>query len=329
MFQYRHRVTADDIASHQKYGDVSAMRVLVTGSSGLVGTALMPFLSTGGHRVDRLVRGEAVESNSVSWDPAAGEIDSASLEGCDAVVHLAGASIADRRWTAAQKELIRSSRVAGTRLLCDALARLARPPQVLVCASAIGYYGDRGESAITEASEPGSGFLADVCREWEVATQPAAQAGIRVVNLRIGIVLSPACGALAKMLTPFRLGIAGKIGSGRLYMSWIAIDDLIGAIHHAIMNDELRGPVNATAPNPVTNAEFTKALGRVLGRPTILPMPALAARLAFGEMADALLLASTRVQPERLLSTDYSFRFTDLESALRHLLGRPSDSHNG
>lgn len=323
MFQYRHRVTADDVASHQKYRGVSPMRILMTGSSGLVGNSLMPFLTTGGHSVVRLVRRAApLAENIVSWDPSAGRIDAAGLEGCDAVVHLAGESIAARRWSAKQKDLISSSRVAGTRLLCESLARLAKPPQVLVSASAIGFYGDRGDSPMTEESAPGAGFLSEVCQEWEAATEPAARAGIRVVNLRIGIVLSPAGGALKKMLTPFRLGVAGKMGSGRQYMSWIALDDVIGAIHHAIMAPEVRGPVNATAPNPVTNYEFTKTLGRVLRRPTIFPMPAFAARLAFGEMADALLLASTRVEPARLLAAGYRFRFPNLEDALRHLLGR-------
>lgn len=322
MFQYRHRVTADDVKSHQRYQGVSAMRILVTGSSGLVGGSLVPFLTTGGHSVVRLVRGTAKTGDSVSWDPTAGQIDAAGLEGCDAVVHLAGESIAARRWSAKQKDLIRSSRVTGTRLLCESLARIAKPPQVLVSASAIGFYGDRGDSTMTESSAAGSGFLPDVCREWESETKPAVSAGIRVVHLRLGIVLSPAGGALAKMLTPFRMGVAGKIGSGRQYMSWIALDDVIGAIHHAIMNPEIHGAVNATAPNPVTNYEFTKTLGRVLRRPTIFPMPAFAARLAFGEMADALLLASTRVEPTRLLGTGYQFRFPKLEGALRHLLGR-------
>jgi hypothetical protein len=323
MFHYRHRVTADDVALHQEYREVSRMRILMTGSSGLVGGSLVPFLTTGGHGVVRLVRGAAAGSGEcVPWNPAAGQIDAAGLEGCDAVVHLAGESIAARRWSAKQKDLIRTSRVTGSRLLCESLARLARPPRVLVSASAIGFYGDRGDSTMTESSAAGSGFLPNVCREWEAATEPAVAAGIRVVHLRTGIVLSPAGGALAKMLTPFRMGVAGQMGSGRQYMSWIALDDVIGAIHHAIMNPELHGAVNATAPNPVTNYEFTKTLGRVLRRPTILPMPAFAARLAFGEMADALLLASTRVEPARLLGTGYQFRFPKLEGALRHLLGR-------
>ena len=237
-------------------------------------------------------------------------------------MHLAGENIAVRRWTPAQKARIRDSRVQGTRLLAQSLARLQQPPTVMVCASAIGFYGDRGEELLTEGSAPGSGFLTDTCRAWEAAAQPASEKDIRVVNLRLGVVLSPGGGALAKMLLPFRLGVGGKIGSGRQYMSWIEIDDVVGVIHYALTTDELRGPVNAVAPNPVTNREFTKTLGRVLSRPTIFPMPAFAARLAFGEMADELLLASTRVKPARLQNSGYYFRHPRLEDALRHLLGK-------
>lgn len=298
------------------------MKIAVSGSSGLVGSALVSFLSAGGHRVSRLVRSKPQPGSAdVHWDPAAGSVDAAGLEGLDAVVHLAGENIAGR-WTPEKKARIRDSRVKGTRLLTETLARLKQAPKVLVSASAIGYYGHRGDEALREDSPSGSGFLAEVCREWEAAAQPAAQKGIRVVSLRIGVVLSPAGGALARMLPPFRLGLGGKIGSGRQYMSWIGIDDLAGVIHHAVTNESLRGAVNAVAPRPVTNQEFTKTLGRVLGRPTIFPMPAFAARLAFGEMADELLLASTRVEPARLAVSGYIFRNPDLEGALRHLLGK-------
>lgn len=245
---------------------------------------------------------------------------SVGSEGPDAVVHLAGENIARARWSERQKALIRDSRVKGTRLLCDLLARYSPPPKALVCASAVGYYGDRADEILKEESAPGSGFLADVCREWEAATQPAVERGIRVVNLRIGIVLSPMGGALAKMLTPFKLGVGGTIGSGRQYMSWIALDDVVGAIHFALTNESLHGPVNAVAPNPVTNREFTHTLGRVLSRPTLFPMPAFAARLVLGEMADALLLASARVEPAQLLASGFTFRHPDLEAALRALL---------
>jgi uncharacterized protein (TIGR01777 family) len=259
---------------------------------------------------------------SLVWDPDSGRIDPAALEGFDAAVHLAGENIAGARWTFQQKARIRDSRIKGTRVLADALAGLSSPPGVVVSASAIGYYGDRGEELLTEESPPGEGYLSEVCREWEAATQPASRKGIRVVILRIGIVLTPAGGALARMLLPFKAGVGGIVGTGRQYMSWITLDDTIGAIHHAITSDSLRGPVNAAAPRPVTNREFTKTLGRVLGRPTLFPAPAFAFRLAFGEMADALLLASTRVSSDRLESSGYKFCHRELEGALRHLLGR-------
>ena len=298
------------------------MKILVSGSTGLVGSALVPFLSTGGHEVIRLVRGRPQPGEAaVPWDPQAGTIEAAGLEGLDAVVHLAGENVAGR-WTAAKKARIRSSRVAGTRLLAEALAGLKRPPRTLVCASAIGYYGDRGDEVLREETPSGAGFLAEVCREWEAAARPAAEKGLRVVHLRIGVVLSPAGGALARMLTPFKLGLGGRIGAGSQFMSWIAIDDLTGAVHHALTTESLRGPVNAVAPRPVTNREFTKTLGRVLGRPTLFPMPAFAARLAFGEMADELLLASARVEPAKLVTSGYRFRAPELEGALRRLLGK-------
>jgi uncharacterized protein (TIGR01777 family) len=298
------------------------MKILVSGSSGLVGSLLTPFLTTGGHEVIRLVRGNReVSPDRRAWDPSAGELEESALDGVDAVIHLAGENIAGR-WSAAKKERIRDSRVRGTRLLAERLAGKERRPQVLVCASAIGYYGDRGNALLTEDSTPGSGFLADVCQEWELAAKPAADAGMRVVHLRFGIILSSAGGALAQMLTPFRIGAGGRLGSGRQYMSWVGLDDVVGAIHHALIRDELSGPVNVVSPHPVRNIEFTKTLGRVLSRPTIFPMPAFAARLAFGEMADALLLASTRVVPARLEKTGYSFHHAELEDAIRHLLGR-------
>jgi hypothetical protein len=255
----------------------------------------------------------------VYWNPAGGEIDAPELEGFDAVVHLAGESI-NGRWNVAKKRAIRESRVKGTRLLCETLAKLSHRPRVLVTASASGYYGERGEEVLSEESEAGSSFLSQVCREWEAATKPAAERGIRVVNLRIGFVLSPAGGGLAKMLPAFKMGVGGKIGSGRQYMSWIAIDDLVQIIMFATNTEALRGPVNAVAPYPVTNSEFTKTLGRVLGRPAIFPMPAFAVRLAFGEMGEELLLASSRVEPTRLLRAGYQFQFPQLEGTLRHLL---------
>jgi len=298
------------------------MRILISGSSGLVGSALVPALQSSGHEVVPLVRssssGTQSRTGSVTWDPMSGQLSAASLEGIDAAVHLAGENIAARRWTAAQKARIRESRVAGTRLLAETLAKLTKAPRALVCASAIGFYGDRSDQRLNEDSPPGTGFLAETCREWEAAAKPAVERGIRVVHLRTSLVLASQGGALAKMLPPFRLGIAGIIGSGRQHMSWISLDDLVAVISYALSNEMLRGPVNAVAPNPVTNYEFTKTLGQVLRRPTLFPMPAFAARLAFGEMADGLLLASTRVEPKRLLDSGFRFRFPELEAALVH-----------
>ncbi len=323
LFAYRHHITQHDLAAHGAYRADKPLHVLVTGASGLVGSALVPFLTTGGHRVSRLVRSTPHPGQAeIPWDPQTGSIATSALEGVDAVVHLAGENIATGRWSAEKKARIHHSRVQGTRLLCDALAQLVNPPKVLVSASAIGYYGDRGAESLHEASRPGTGFLAEVCQAWEAATAPAVQRGIRVVHLRLGMVLSPAGGALAKMLLPFKIGAGGVRGSGRQYMSWMALDDAIGAMLHALLTPSVQGPVNAVSPQPLTNGEFTAILGRVLGRPTLLPLPAWAARLAFGDMADALVLASTRVEPRRLLETGYVFRYPDLDSALRHLLGK-------
>lgn len=324
-FAYRHRVTNADLMAHQAARDqqgIKPMNILVTGSTGLVGSAVVPFLTTGGHRALRLVRGTPRNADEIAWNPSADTIDTDKLEGVDAVVHLAGDNIAHGRWTAAKKARIRDSRVLGTRLLSTALAKLNRKPRVLVCASAIGYYGHRGDEVMKESCPAGPTFISTVCREWEAATEPAKQAGIRVVNLRIGVVLTPRGGALAKMLTPFKLCAGGVVGSGRQYWSWIALDDVVGAIHHAITRDELSGPVNAVAPETLTNAEFTKILGRVLHRPTIAPLPAFVVKLLLGEMGEELLLASTRVAPNRLQETGYQFRCPTLEGALRHVLGR-------
>jgi len=298
------------------------MNILVTGASGLVGSALASSLISTGYEVTRLLRRPPLSGEKAArWDPLAGTIDANAFEGVNAVVHLAGENIAER-WTAAKKVNIRNSRIKGTQVLCESLARLASPPKVLVSASAIGYYGDRGEERLSEESAPGSSFLAEVCRDWEAVTEPARQAGLRVVQLRFGVVLSPAGGALAKILPPFRLGIGGVLGRGRQYMSWIALDDAVGAIQHAIVTDNLQGPANAVAPHAVTNQEFTNTLGKVLGRPTVVPLPAFATRLMFGEMADELLLASARVQPAKLLASGYRFRYPELEGTLRHLLAR-------
>jgi hypothetical protein len=298
------------------------MPILLTGSSGLIGQSLLTFLTSKGHNVVCLTRSKTpARDRQISWDPGTGIIDENGLENFDAIVHLAGESIVGR-WTPGKKARILESRVKGTRLLCASLAHLRTPPRVLIAASAIGYYGDGGDRVIDEGSSAGTLFLSEVAKAWEAATEPAAHQGIRVVNLRIGFVLSKAGGGLAAMLLPFKLGLGGQVGSGRQYLSWIAIDDVVGAISHAILTDSLHGPVNAVAPHQVTNREFTKTLGRVLRRPTIFPLPAFAARMVMGEMADELLLASARVKPTRLLESGYEFRFPELEGALRHVLGK-------
>jgi uncharacterized protein (TIGR01777 family) len=313
--------------------------VLVSGATGLVGSALVATLGAG-HEVVRLTRGAARPPGArmaatagegatstprapadLHWDPERGVLDRGALEGLDAVVHLAGESIAGRRWNAAHKRRVRESRVTGTRLLCEALAALARPPRVLVSSSAIGYYGDRGDEALGEESPPGAGFLADVAREWEESTAAAERRGIRVVRLRTGIVLAARGGALEPMRRLFLLGCGGPLGSGGQWMSWIALDDLAGAIVHCLAREDVRGPVNAVAPGAVTQLEFARTLGRVLERPAWVPAPRFAVRLALGrEMADELLLASQRVVPRRLEASGYAFRFPALEPALRHVL---------
>jgi uncharacterized protein (TIGR01777 family) len=293
------------------------MRVSITGATGLIGSALVPALVRDGHDVARVGRTSGVP---LRWDPGTGHVDPEAVAGRDALVHLAGESIASGRWSEARKARIHESRSRGTRVLAEAAARTDPRPAVLVCASAIGFYGDRGEEVLTEASPAGRGFLPEVCRAWEEACAPARDAGIRVAHLRFGMVLSPRGGALARMLLPFRLGAGGVVGSGRQWWSWVALDDVVGAIRHALLTPPVDGPINVAAPNPVTNAEFTRTLGRVLRRPTLVPVPAFAARLAFGEMADALLLASVRVLPRRLQETGFAFRHPLLEGALRHLL---------
>ena len=286
----------------------------------MVGASLVPALESAGHEVFRLVRHEPKEAREIRWNPLEGVEDAKELEGMDAVVHLAGESIAEGRWTEEKKKRIRESRVLGTTVLAKALAGRKQQPRTLLSASAIGYYGDRGKEILTEESSHGEDFLAGVCREWEEATAPASAAGIRVALMRFGIILSREGGALAKMLTPFKLGAGGRLGSGEQYMSWIALDDVVGAIQHLLEDETASGPVNMVAPNPVTNSEFTKQLGRVLKRPTIFPAPEFALRLAFGEMADVTLLASQQVEPARLKESGYAFKYPELESALRHLL---------
>lgn len=300
------------------------MNVLVSGATGLIGSTLVSELEGGGHRVTGLTRSPK-SADDARWDPEAGEIEASRLEGVEAVVHLAGESIfggPTDRWTPEKKRRILESRRQGTRLLAETIASLPSPPRVMVSASAVGYYGDRGNELLREESGPGTDFLSEVCREWEAAAEPAREAGIRVVHPRIGIVLSPRGGALGTTLPIFKLGGGGKIGSGRQWWSWVALDDVVGSIVHALNNEAVSGPVNVGSPNPTTNAEYTKVLGRVLNRPAMFPLPAPAARIMLGEVADALLLASQRMEPAKLKATGYEFRYPQLDGALRHLLGR-------
>jgi len=310
------------------------MDVVVTGSSGLIGSALGPALARAGHRMIPMVRSATTKSDGLLWDPPNGTIDAGGLEGINAIVNLAGEGIGEKRWNDAQKARIRDSRIKGTRLLAETLAKLQQPPAVLVSGSAVGFYGDRGDEILTEASPPGTGFLAELSRDWEAATAPAEAAGIRVAHLRTGIVLAAGGGALKKMLTPFKLGLGGKLGSGRQWMSWIALDDEVGAIVHLLGDGTaatITGPtppagaVNGTAPNPVTNAELTRAIGEQLKRPTVLPVPKAGLRLLLGgEMAEELLLGGQRVLPTRLLDSGYQFQFPNLGPALHRVLARAS-----
>ena len=293
------------------------MRVLVTGSRGLIGSALVPELESAGHSVTRLVRGKPGR-NEIRWDPE-GQLDPATLAGFDAVVHLAGESIAGR-WSDSKKQRISDSRIQGTHTLVNALMVSTSRPRVMVSASAVGYYGDRGDELLTEQSAPGNDFLANVCQRWEQAVEEAASAGIRTVELRIGLVLSKHGGGLAQMLPPFRMGVGGRMGSGRQYWPWVSIRDVVGAILHALQTEAMRGPYNTVAPQTMTNAEFTKTLGQVLHRPTIFPMPAFVVRTAFGEMGTALLLSSQRVSPKKLEGTGYRFNHPELKPALEELL---------
>ncbi len=296
------------------------MKVLISGSSGLIGTALVRSLESSGHNVVRLARpGYSRASEGIAWDPAAGSLDARQLEGFDAAIHLSGENVASRRWSAEQKARIRDSRVRSTELLANALAGLDSPPKVFACASATGYYGDRGAEVLTEDAAPGADFLADVSVEWENATRAASDAGIRVVNMRISVALSAAGGMVATVGPIFRLGIGGRLGSGRQYLSWISRHDIVRAMEWILERDDLSGPVNLCSPNPVTNTEFTRTMGRLLRRPTLFPVPRFALRITQGEIAD-MLLASVRATPGKLSASGFEFRHPRLEDALRWAL---------
>jgi uncharacterized protein len=326
MFEHRHNRTRNDLARHAKFADRPKQRIAITGASGLIGSQLAAFLRTGGHRVDPMVRNpETAQGTDIVWNPQSGNVDLQALEGVDAVVHLAGENIAGGRWTEERKRRVLESRVNGTKTIAEAVSSLKNKPKVLIVASAIGFYGARGDEVLSEESAPGEGYLTEVCRAWEEAARSAEEAGIRVVKLRIGIVLSAGGGALATMLPAFKLGVGGVVGSGRQYMSWIALDDVVGLVHHVLMSDDLHGVLNATAPNPVTNRAFTKTLGRVIRRPTVLPVPSFAIKAMFGEMGDTLLLQGSRVLPERAERAGFEFLHPELEGALRAELGLASE----
>ncbi|MCE5271320.1 TIGR01777 family oxidoreductase [bacterium] len=325
-FRWRHRVTASDLRDSLDYGECDS-EIVVSGGSGLIGSALVPYLRAAGHRVRSLVRREPDSGDEFRWQPESGRLDPAALEGAQAVVHLAGESIAGGRWNERRKRGILESRVRGTELIARNLARLDNPPRVLVCASAVGFYGDRGEEVLDEDSPGGTGFLAGVCAAWEAACAPAAEAGVRVVFLRLGMVLSQSGGALRAMLPAFRLGLGGPLGRGEQYFGWIAIDDLLRVIRHVVAHNELSGPLIAAAPEATTSAQFSRALAGVLQRPAFLAAPAPLLRAALGEMGSALLLSSQRVCPSRLLQSGFRYRYPDLGRALGHLTGRLSETH--
>lgn len=321
LFVWRHQRTARDLARHAPLESSPKLRIAISGASGLVGSQLFAFLAGGGHAVVPLIRGRgATASGGIHWNPEAGKIDCTALEGMDAVIHLGGVSIA-KRFTASHKAAVMQSRVESTTLLAKSIAGLKNPPRTFIVASAIGYYGNRGELPLDEQAGPGKGFLPETCIAWEKAADAARAAGVRVVHLRLGIVLSQMGGALASMLPSFRAGVGGCIGNGRQVMSWIALDDVVGAIHHALMCDSITGPINLTAPQPVANAEFTSALGRALRRPTILPLPAFAIKALLGEMGEALLLNGCHVTPRALLDTGFHFLCPTVDDALRWEMG--------
>jgi hypothetical protein len=322
VFRFRHERIRNDLERHRRYSANGPQTIALSGASGLVGRRLSTFLSTGGHAVRRLVRPPARPGpQDIRWNPNAGELDAWALEGLDAVVHLAGENVAEGRWTKARKADLRASRIESTRLLSQALAGLRRKPRVLICASAVGIYGDRGETPLDERSAPGEGFLAELCQAWEAAADPARQAGIRVVHLRLGTVLAREGGALGKLALPFSLGLGGRIGNGRQAISWMAAEDVVGAIYQALFDPRLAGPVNAVAPQPVTNAQFTRVLARLMSRPALLPLPALAVKLGLGEMGEALLLKGGRVHPARLQAVGFPYLYGNLQAALSHELG--------
>lgn len=319
VFKYRHQITKTDLAVHK---NVSPQRIAITGSSGFIGSALIPFLTTGGHNIVKVVRKPSANKNEAYWDQRNSSLEIAKLENLSAFIHIAGEGIADGKWTEGKKRAIKESRVNGTKTIVDRLLKLKNPPQCFISASAIGIYKNSLDETYDESSETDNGFLAETCKEWEAASQKLTDRGIRVVNLRIGIVLSPNGGALKKMLIPFLFGMGGILGDGKQQMSWIALEDLIRIIYFCLNNDSISGPVNCTAPHPVSNYDFTKILGKVLNRPTGFPTPLWLLKLAYGDMIDEVLLASQRVMPKKLSDFGFEFLYPELEDALRFCLGR-------
>ncbi len=323
IFTYRHNTTTADIADHLSHKQKNPLRILISGASGLLGSTLIPFLTTGGHHVMQLVRRPPNKKRGeIQWDPANGRLDLDNAGPIDAVIHLSGENIGEGHWTREKKKRIIDSRVQSTRLISETISKMKSPPRVFLSASAIGYYGHRENILLDESDKPGKDFISEVCHMWETSTDAAVQAGIRTTSLRIGIVLSPQGGALGKLLLPFQMGIGGKISTGKQYMSWIGIDDAVGAIYHVLFEEKISGPVNLVVPSPATNKEFTHVLAKVLSRPACFTVPALAVNTFFGEMGRETILSSTRVKPGVLSETGYSFRHPDLEGALRHLLGK-------
>ncbi|MEN6627909.1 MAG: TIGR01777 family oxidoreductase [Candidatus Sumerlaeia bacterium] len=302
------------------------MKIFISGSGGFIGNRLVAHLRAGGHEVVRMVRSQPPGDEAVFWQPASGRFDRSVLEEADAVINLAGENIAAGRWTEERKRSMRDSRVVSTQLLAEAIAAVGRRPRVLVNASAVGIYGNRGDEPLDESSAPGSGYLADVCRDWEAATEPAERAGVRVVRARFGVVLDPHGGALAKMLPYFKSGIGGRIGSGKQYISWITLDDVVWMMDHVLANESVRGAINAVAPNPVRQAEFASELGKALGRPALVPTPATALRLMFGQMAEETILASARVFPRSLLAGGFEFRDPDIETAFERFFSKDASA---
>jgi uncharacterized protein (TIGR01777 family) len=308
--------------THSRFAGFPRKSVLITGASGFIGSHLCAFLSTAGHRVFKLVRRIPQRGDERRWDPAVGALSPEVFEGIDVVIHLAGSNIADKRWTTEVKQEIEQSRVRSTALLAQTISALPKPPELFITASGIGFYGDTGSAEVDESAAPGRGFLADVCKRWEEATNPLESTKVRVVKLRLGTVLNARGGALRKMLPAFSFGVGGTLGSGKQYMSWISIEDLLGIFEYTMYTEGISGPVNAVSPNPCTNKEFTRAMGKALGRPTILPVPERVLRLCFGEMAQDALLASTRAVPKVLLNNGYSFVFPEVGPALAFACGK-------